>query len=81
MLSGLLNHKRPGNPAVEPVKDPICGIKVDPEKSCHTELGGKTYHFCRPSCKARFKKTYFSSVNAAAVEVRKAPKKGSACCG
>ncbi len=80
MLSGLLNRNRQENPALELVEDPVCGMEVDPEKSCRTELCGKTYYFCKASCKASFKKTYFKRANASA-EVRKAPRKGSACCG
>ncbi|TAJ44875.1 heavy metal translocating P-type ATPase [Methanofollis fontis] len=37
--------------------DPVCKMKVDPEKARHTtEYKGKTYYFCAPGCKAAFEK-------------------------
>ncbi|MHC1725066.1 MAG: efflux RND transporter periplasmic adaptor subunit [Syntrophobacteraceae bacterium] len=42
------------------VKDPVCGMSVDPHKArasgLTSESGGKTYFFCEPSCKANFEK-------------------------
>ncbi|MFT5424999.1 MAG: Cu+-exporting ATPase [Phycisphaerales bacterium] len=38
------------------VKDPVCGMTVDPDSAAgSTEHGGTTYHFCSRSCKAKFK--------------------------
>jgi Cu+-exporting ATPase len=38
------------------VKDPVCGMTVDPEKTAfHQEHLGKTYHFCSAGCLARFR--------------------------
>ena len=35
--------------------DPICGMKVDPEKAIHTGVkDGKTYYFCSAGCKKKF---------------------------
>jgi len=35
--------------------DPVCGMAVDPERSPHrAAFGGRTYHFCSASCRARF---------------------------
>ncbi len=35
--------------------DPVCGMKVDPARAAGTsELHGKTYYFCSPSCKKKF---------------------------
>ncbi|MGZ5433277.1 MAG: heavy metal-binding domain-containing protein, partial [Thermoanaerobaculia bacterium] len=35
--------------------DPVCGMTVDPEHAAGTsELDGRTYYFCNPSCKKRF---------------------------
>jgi Cu+-exporting ATPase len=44
--------------ASEPrVKDPVCGMMVDPQKAAgKVEHGGKTYFFCSPRCKERFEK-------------------------
>jgi len=39
------------------VKDPVCGMRVDPEKApAKSEYKGKTYYFCAPGCKAAFEK-------------------------
>ncbi|MDE3074762.1 MAG: YHS domain-containing protein [Chloroflexota bacterium] len=37
------------------VKDPVCGMEVDPEKSQHkSEYAGTIYHFCSGGCKRAF---------------------------
>ena len=37
------------------VKDPVCGMTVDPTTSKHrAEHGGTTYHFCCGGCRAKF---------------------------
>jgi P-type Cu+ transporter len=37
------------------MKDPVCGMTVDPIKSAHhVDHGGKAYHFCSAGCKAKF---------------------------
>jgi Cu+-exporting ATPase len=39
------------------VKDPVCGMLVDPEKAAaKAEHAGKTYWFCSPRCKERFER-------------------------
>jgi len=39
------------------VKDPVCGMMVDPQKATgKVEHSGKTYFFCSPRCKERFEK-------------------------
>ncbi|MEE8389416.1 MAG: YHS domain-containing protein [Anaerolineae bacterium] len=39
------------------VKDPVCGMMVDPETApVKTEHEGQTYYFCAPGCKATFEK-------------------------
>jgi len=39
------------------VKDPVCGMMVDPEKApAKTEYKGQTYYFCAPGCKVAFEK-------------------------
>jgi YHS domain-containing protein len=39
------------------VKDPVCGMDVDPAKAAaKTEYKGKTYYFCAPGCKVAFEK-------------------------
>jgi Cu+-exporting ATPase len=37
------------------VRDPVCGMKVDPQKAAGAvEHEGKTYHFCSKGCAAKF---------------------------
>ncbi len=37
------------------MKDPVCGMKVDPAQSSHhTNHAGKAFHFCSAGCKAKF---------------------------
>ena len=37
------------------VKDPVCGMMVDPRTSKHrAEHEGHTYHFCRDACRTKF---------------------------
>jgi P-type Cu+ transporter len=39
------------------VKDPVCGMMVDPQKAARkVEHAGKTYFFCSPRCAERFEK-------------------------
>jgi Cu+-exporting ATPase len=47
---------RPHRPAgQEAVKDPVCGMEVDPAASKHrAEYAGKTFHFCCAGCKTKF---------------------------
>jgi len=40
-----------------PVKDPVCGMTVDPQKAAgKVEHRGKTYYFCSKNCAERFSK-------------------------
>ena len=42
-------------PAHGLVKDPVCGMQVDPSSAKHnTEHEGKTYYFCSARCRERF---------------------------
>ena len=44
-------------PSVLRVKDPVCGMSVDPQKpAAKAEHGGKTYYFCSTRCAERFEK-------------------------
>ncbi|MCW1382527.1 heavy metal translocating P-type ATPase [Novosphingobium sp. KCTC 2891] len=37
------------------VKDPVCGMEVDPARTAHhLSLGGQDYHFCSAGCRAKF---------------------------
>jgi P-type Cu+ transporter len=44
-------------PSVPSVKDPVCGMLVDPQRyASKAEHGGKTYYFCSTRCAERFEK-------------------------
>ena len=61
----------------ERVKDPICGMEVDPSKAAHrVEHEGRTYHFCGAGCADRFRKDPQGAL-------AKASARGgaSSCCG
>lgn len=49
------------------VRDPVCGMTVDPMGSKQTaEHGGRTFHFCSGSCKAKFEaapETYLTAID------------------
>ncbi len=37
------------------VKDPVCGMDVDPERAAgRSEYEDETYYFCSATCKERF---------------------------
>jgi Cu+-exporting ATPase len=39
------------------VKDPVCGMEIDPETAAgKSEYKGQTYYFCAPGCKKSFDK-------------------------
>ncbi|WP_162931562.1 heavy metal translocating P-type ATPase [Mesorhizobium sp. DCY119] len=47
-----------GNAAAEVVRDPVCGMIVDPAAGKPTaQYGGHVYHFCSASCREKFTKT------------------------
>ena len=51
-------HHHHGDHGADPagkVKDPVCGMMVNPETSKHrAHHGGTTYHFCSARCRERF---------------------------
>jgi P-type Cu+ transporter len=49
------NHGHSGAPAIEGVKDPVCGMIVDPHTTPHRHAyQGHTYHFCSAGCRSKF---------------------------
>ncbi|MDQ6739693.1 MAG: YHS domain-containing protein [Actinomycetota bacterium] len=37
------------------VTDPVCGMKIDPQKAAgQSEYQGRTYYFCSAGCKRKF---------------------------
>jgi YHS domain-containing protein len=50
-------EKAPAKGSVAKIKDPVCGMEVDPAKGKEiSNYQGKTYHFCSSHCKAEFDK-------------------------
>jgi YHS domain-containing protein len=49
--------KAPAKETTAKVKDPVCGMQIDPAKStAQSVYKEKTYHFCSSHCKAEFDK-------------------------
>jgi len=49
------HQKRPAGSGDEMVKDPVCGMTVDPATAKHRhDLEGTIYHFCSAGCRAKF---------------------------
>src|SRR3712207_1185139 len=45
----------PSAPVPGAVKDPVCGMTVDPHTTPHrAEHGGKPYYFCSAGCRTKF---------------------------
>jgi Cu+-exporting ATPase len=52
---GHTHHHHHDDAAAGTVKDPVCGMTVDPAKTPHhAEHGGATYHFCSAGCRTKF---------------------------
>jgi Cu+-exporting ATPase len=52
---GHHGHHHPQHDIPATVKDPVCGMNVDPTTSRHhAEHGGQTFHFCSARCHDRF---------------------------
>lgn len=44
-----------GKKSTETVKDPVCGMDVDPHATAHrAEHAGRTYYFCSAGCRSKF---------------------------
>lgn len=58
--------------ATSVIKDPVCGMAVDPATPFHAERDGATFHFCSEHCRTKFS----SQRTGAAPE-----DKSGGCCG
>jgi Cu+-exporting ATPase len=48
-------HHHDNAAGAEKVRDPVCGMSVDPATSKHRfEHGGETFHFCSAGCRTKF---------------------------
>src|SRR5438874_3508521 len=51
----LRAHSRRPEPGAKLVRDPVCGMNVDPRTaSQRAELAGSTYYFCSAGCRSKF---------------------------
>ncbi len=49
------NQSASGTGAVDPLTDPVCGMRVDPATAKHrADHGGDTYFFCSGGCREKF---------------------------
>ena len=49
------HHNHPAPQRAAKVKDPVCGMDVDPQATPHhAEHAGRTYHFCSAGCRSKF---------------------------
>ena len=50
------DSKPGGIPVATTVKDPVCGMDIDPSAAAaHEDHGGQRYYFCSPACHEKFK--------------------------
>lgn len=57
LTAGLVLAQDKTQPQPAGVKDPVCGMKIDPAKAkAKVEYKGKTYFFCSDECKGKFDK-------------------------
>ena len=53
----LRAHSRRPEPGAKLVRDPVCGMNVDPATANQrADYGGATYYFCSPGCRSKFVK-------------------------
>ncbi|HJX12149.1 MAG TPA: heavy metal translocating P-type ATPase, partial [Dehalococcoidales bacterium] len=53
-----VSERKSEEKAMAKVKDPVCGMEIDPKSAAATEkYQGKTYHFCSEDCHKKFKAT------------------------
>jgi len=49
------HHDDHATPSVGEVRDPVCGMTVDPKATVHhAEFEGRTFHFCSSKCREKF---------------------------
>ena len=53
----LRAHSRRPEPGAKLVRDPVCGMNVDPATANQrADYGDTTYYFCSPGCRSKFVK-------------------------
>jgi Cu+-exporting ATPase len=67
------HHHRDADAAMT-VRDPVCGMSVNPETSRHRfEYNGTTYHFCSNGCRTRFEADPARYLGKSNADVARAP--------
>jgi P-type Cu+ transporter len=46
----------PSAPSAQPVRDPVCGMMVDPSSAWRASFDGKAYVFCCDGCRSKFER-------------------------
>jgi P-type Cu+ transporter len=65
----------------EPVKDPVCGMTVDPDRTPHHHVHqGRTHHFCGARCLERFRAEPARFLGGAAPEASPPPSSAEYTC-
>jgi Cu+-exporting ATPase len=74
-VSVTVHEKSPEAGHAGAVKDPVCGMSVDPHAAKHRrEHAGRTYYFCSARCAERFEAEPKAYLGAERARVRPAPK-------
>jgi YHS domain-containing protein len=54
-ISGGTSHGPVSKPAVQMVRDPVCGTFVVPDRSVALSLGDRQLHFCSTTCRDSYR--------------------------
>lgn len=54
-ISGGSTHGSVSKPAVQMVRDPVCGTFVVPDRSVTLSLGARQIHFCSTACRDAYR--------------------------
>lgn len=73
MMGGHIKHRDTGATAGDGVKDPVCGMTVDPNHAKAAAVhDGRTYFFCSTSCREKFEQAPTKFVTTKPQEVQHA---------
>ncbi|WP_198543879.1 YHS domain-containing protein [Petroclostridium xylanilyticum] len=50
------NTNQSNTQTMDMVKDPVCGMYINPNTAIHEVINGKTYYFCSEACRNEFRK-------------------------
>ena len=73
MMGGHGKHRDAGAAAGGSVKDPVCGMTVDPGQAKAAAVhDGKTYYFCSDTCREKFEQAPAKFIKAKSQEAHHA---------